>query len=187
MKEKTPLQPGEEIRSIIDYEGLYSITSFGRIWSHLKFKGYRWYGGHFLKLGLNLKGYLYINLHKDGKKKNYWIHRLVATHFIPNPLNLPEVNHKDGIKANCRKDNLEWCTSQDNQNHALINKLKFKKHSEFYGVSCNKRGDLRCWISQIIVNKKHIYLGSYYTEIEAAQAYNDYIIKNDIVRPLNKI
>ena len=186
---KKLLYLGEEIKPIIDYEGLYSITSYGRVWSHEKINRYngRIYKAKFRKAYKDSAGYLFLDLCNEGGRKNYWIHTLVATHFIPNPLNLPEVNHKDGIKANCRKDNLEWCTSQDNQNHALINKLKFKKHSEFYGVSCNKRGDLRCWISQIMVNKKHIYLGSYYTEIEAAQAYNDYIIKNDIVRPLNKI
>jgi len=51
------------------------------------------------------------------------LHRLVAQLFIPNPSNLPEVNHLNGIKSDCRKENLQWCTKHDNYNHALENNL----------------------------------------------------------------
>lgn len=67
------------------------------------------------------QGYLYIGLCKDGKQKQFRLHRLVAEAFIPNPNNLPEVNHKDEDKTNNRADNLEWCTSKENTNYGSRN------------------------------------------------------------------
>jgi hypothetical protein len=61
------------------------------------------------------KGYLTVSI--DGKHK--YVHRLVAEYFIPNPLNLPQVNHKDGNKHNNCVENLEWCTSRENTHHAI--------------------------------------------------------------------
>lgn len=60
------------------------------------------------------KNYLIIGLMQNGKRKRLLVHRLVALTFIPNPNNLPEVNHKDKNKLNCNVDNLEWCTRIDN-------------------------------------------------------------------------
>lgn len=67
-----------------------------------------------LKPDKNSKGYLRVVL--DNKRRKF-IHRLVATYFVPNPLNLPEVNHKDGNKLNNNMDNLEWMTGEDNIAH----------------------------------------------------------------------
>lgn len=63
----------------------------------------------------------YVKIHLD---KFYPLHRLVAEHFIPNPLNLPQVNHKNGDRYDNRVENLEWCTAQDNILHAYRTKLK---------------------------------------------------------------
>lgn len=62
-------------------------------------------------------GYVSIVLCKNGKTTNHRIHRLVAQHFIPNPENLPEVNHKDENKSNNCVNNLEWCNSSYNKNY----------------------------------------------------------------------
>ena len=66
--------------------------------------------------------YYSVNLWKHEKGKQHRIHRLVATHFIPNPLHLPEINHKDENKLNNRVDNLEWCDHKYNCNYGTRNK-----------------------------------------------------------------
>ena len=63
------------------------------------------------------KGYLHINLVKDGKQKSFQIHRLVAEAFVPNPKNLPIINHKDENPLNNCANNLEWCTYSYNINY----------------------------------------------------------------------
>ena len=188
-RENIPLQLGEEIRPIQGYEGLYSITSFGRVWSHRRYKGKRWYGGHFLRLMEKRGGYLGLSLHKNNKLENFRTYNLVAQAFIPNPNNLPQVNHKDGNKQNNCVDNLEWCTAQENANHALINGLKYKKQSKYYGITFHKnlKQKKKPWEVQIWINGRKISLGYYKTELEAAKAYNDYVIEHNLNRSLNKI
>lgn len=71
----------------------------------------------------NGNGYLVCSLSKNTKRKSILLHRLIALTFIPNTLNLPEVNHKDGNKFNNHVDNLEWCTRQENIDHSWSEKL----------------------------------------------------------------
>lgn len=96
----------EDIRG---YEGLYAITEDGKVWSYRRNK--------FLSICQNRYGYLYVGLFKDKKIKQKTIHRLVAEAFIPNPDNLPMVNHKDEDKTNNCVDNLEWCDATYNNNY----------------------------------------------------------------------
>ena len=104
----------EEVwKDIEGYEGLYEVSSFGRV-RNSKSKRIR-------KQNL-VKGYLMIGLSKDGKKKVFSVHRLVALNFIPNPEEKPEVNHLDEIKTNNNVDNLAWATSKENSNWGTRNK-----------------------------------------------------------------
>lgn len=70
-----------------------------------------------LKSCIDGKGYQYVALYKDGKRKCSKVHRLVAQAFLPNPNNYKEVNHKDEDKTNNCVDNLEWCTTEYNVNY----------------------------------------------------------------------
>ena len=105
------------MKDVKGYEGLYAVTSCGKVWSYKNKK--------FLKPMTYKNGYLYVNLHKDKKIKHCYIHRLVAMAYIPNPENLPQINHKDENKANNCLQNLEWCDAKYNINYGTRNdKLK---------------------------------------------------------------
>lgn len=106
---------GEIWLDVVGYVGLYKVSSAGRVKS-LKFGKER-----ILKPAPNGSGYLLVNLYKDGKMKTMKVHRLVATAFIPNPDNLPFINHKDENKANNRVENLEWVTASYNINYGTRN------------------------------------------------------------------
>ena len=108
----------EEIyKDIKDLEGKYQVSNFGNILS----LNYRNTGrAELMSPGKN-GGYLRVNLSKNGKPKNFSVHRLVAETFIPNPNNLPCVNHKDQTRTNNRVDNLEWCTYEYNINYGTRN------------------------------------------------------------------
>lgn len=69
-------------------------------------------------------------LYKNGKEKLLRVHRLVAMAFLPNPNNLPQVNHKDGNKQNNSVDNLEWCEQSDNMKHAYKNGLQIPSENQ---------------------------------------------------------
>lgn len=83
------------------YEGRYSVTRCGKVWSHISSK--------FLKPRHDNRGYLIVDL-----KPNKKVHRLVAEAYLPNPHNHPVVHHKDEIKYHNEYTNLEWCTHKHN-------------------------------------------------------------------------
>ena len=105
----------EEIwRPIKGYEGLYQVSSLGRVRS----LNYRQTGQvRVLKAEKNRWGYLFVNLCKNKKPKSCIVHRLVAIAFIPNPLNLPQINHINEDKTDNRVENLEWCDCRYNINY----------------------------------------------------------------------
>lgn len=112
----------EEIwKDIAGYEGLYQVSNLGNVRSldRLAFNGKQMclVIGKDLKLRLQKNGYVRVSLSKGSKIKYCNIHRLVAEAFIPNPNNLPEVNHKDEDKTNNRVENLEYCDRKYNNNY----------------------------------------------------------------------
>lgn len=106
----------EEIwKPIKGFEGLYEISSRGRLKSYKKTPK-----GQILKLHNKKGDYFKVSLQGKGKhNRSVSVHRLVAEHFLPNPHNLPQVNHIDGNKQNNMADNLEWCTPTQNVRHSL--------------------------------------------------------------------
>lgn len=101
------------LKDIEGYEGRYMVSDQGQVYN-VKRK-------QFMSLQDDGRGYLFTGLSKNGKRKFYKVHRLVAQAFIPNPDNLPEVNHKDENKHNNCVDNLEWCDVKYNRNYGTRN------------------------------------------------------------------
>lgn len=122
-------------KAIEGYEGLYEISNYGRVKSLDRIgHGGRKLKGRILKKAKNKDGYFVVDLDSHGKRKQFRVHRLVATAFIPNPNNYPCVNHKDENKLNNNVDNLEWCTIKYNSTYgnAII---KRQKKRNYYSIS----------------------------------------------------
>jgi hypothetical protein len=108
-------------KPVVGYEGLYFITNDGEVTNadgivmkqHAK-KG-------------NGTCYKSVSLYKDGQYKTKYVHRLVAEAFIPNPENLPIINHKDEDGTNNKVENLEWCTHQYNVNYGTARERQREK------------------------------------------------------------
>lgn len=115
-------------KNIEGYEELYEVSNFGRVKS---LKGGRWGTGkeRILKPQTDGCGYLKVHLCNEGKVKTFKVHRLVAQAFIPNPQNLPEINHINEDKTNNRVENLEWCTREYNNNHGTRNQRVAKSNT----------------------------------------------------------
>lgn len=107
-------------KDIFGYEGLYQASTFGRIKSLARSGTYE----RILIPVIDNHGYYHITLSKNGIVQRFFIHQLIAKTFIPNSLNLPQVNHKDGNKQNNKAENLEWCTLQENITHSIETGLK---------------------------------------------------------------
>ena len=133
--------PDKEIwKDVEELNGAYQISNFGRL---KRIKNYsnqftEWESNKIIKWVKDKDGYLTIAIKspQTGKYTTYKAHRLVAKAFIPNPENLPQVNHKDENKENNSVDNLEWCTSLYN-NHYGTKLVKQSKGVEQYDLSGN--------------------------------------------------
>lgn len=125
-------------RDIKGYEGLYQVSNLGRVKSLERLVKGRY--NNLQRCPEKIKqpserrnkdskqGYLALQLYKDNKAQNCYIHRLVAEAFIPNPQGKETVNHINGDKHDNRAINLEWCTYTENNKHAYITGLNDKKH-----------------------------------------------------------
>lgn len=148
----------EEIwKDIEGYEGLYQVSNLGNVrsldWGRRGF-------ARNLYLKKHNRGYRHVELAKNGSKKSFTVHRLVAIAFLPNPNGYPEVNHKDEDKTNNAAKNLEWCTASQNVKHTMVlhpekYREKGKSHSRTMRiVQFSKGGNvLRTW--QNLVSIRH--------------------------------
>lgn len=117
----------EQWKDIIDYEGLYQVSNLGNV----KSLNYNHTGKEqILKASKTKDGYFQVPLWKNGERKWSRVHRLVASHFIPNDdLFKTQINHKDENKQNNNVNNLEWCNLQYNNNYGTRNKRIAKSNT----------------------------------------------------------
>ena len=116
-------------KTVVGWEGLYEVSNLGRVRSldRIVKRGDYLQNRHqkILAQTQNKFGYLLAKLSRNGRSRRYMIHRLVAEAFIPNPDNLPQVNHKDENKENNCVENLEWCTRLYNMRYGhCIEKIR---------------------------------------------------------------
>lgn len=98
------------MKDIPGFDG-YLATKDGKIYSKK--------AGRYIKQRLNEFGYFRVTLWVNRKNKHAFVHRLVALAYLPNPSNLPFINHMDGVRTNNHLDNLEWCTAKYNTQHSI--------------------------------------------------------------------
>ena len=128
---------GEEWKDIKGYEGFYQVSSLGRVRSVERIVKV---GDFFVtrrskirKLNKRPNGYYGLLLSRDDTNVNFSIHRLVAEAFIPNPLCLPQINHKNENKADNRVENLEWCTAKYNSNYGTRKERVMQNNKRMQG------------------------------------------------------
>jgi len=113
-------------KDIQGWNGKYQVSNYGNVRS----ANYRRTGlPSLMKLQVGTNGRIAVVFHLKNKAFNQSVHRLVATEFIPNPENKPQVNHIDGNPKNNAYSNLEWCNQSENMKHSFENGL----HKRMYG------------------------------------------------------
>lgn len=121
----------ERWRDIEGFEGLYQISSCGRVKSLGNGKSNNsTYSNERILKPQRANGYLRVTLCKECKNKQVSVHRIVATTFLSNIENLPYINHKDEVKTNNYVSNLEWCTAKYNSNYGTAIERASKKRSK---------------------------------------------------------
>lgn len=127
---------------IIGYEGLYAITSCGKVWSWKKQK--------FLKPNKRKDGYRSVLLYDEaGNRKKWFVHRLVAMAYLPNPQSFPQVNHIDENKSNNCLNNLEWCSVQYNIDYSQSKPIKCVETGEVFKSTQDAARKLKLHASNI--------------------------------------
>jgi hypothetical protein len=149
------------------------IDPIGRQWKRNK-----------LKFRNNGNGYMMVDFHANGKYRNVTLHRMVATAFVENLHNFPQVDHINGDKNNNHPSNLRWVNGK--QNNRGYKQKTANKTSRFRGVHWEKRR--KKWVAQISARGLQKFGGYFDSEIEAAIAYNKLAISADYSSSaLNKI
>lgn len=114
-------------KDIEGYDGVYKIDKNGNV---LSVKRKYVTKSYILPIKIGRGGYLQVSLTKSSNRISFYIHRLLAQTFIPNPENKPQVNHKDGNKLNNSLSNLEWVTCRENTIHAHLVGLSMVKSGD---------------------------------------------------------
>lgn len=166
----------EEWKDISGYEGVYQVSSLGRVKScerkvrvsHRGYSGFRLCKEKIMNPIINNRGYYYFKLRNNQQYKTVLAHRLVAETFIQNPNNLPCVNHKDENPQNNCVNNLEWCTYEYNDNYGNRNQKisesrKGMKFTDEHIENMRKAGKRR--VNNAFKEKmRQVHLGTHLSE-----------------------
>lgn len=144
----------EEWKKVEGFEGFYEVSNFGNVRS---LNYHNWGIVKNLTPVVDRYGYERVCLTKNGKQFNRLVHRLVATAFVENPNDLPQINHLNEIKTDNRVVNLEWCSAKENTNHGTRNQRmsQSKKNKNCKAVvQMDMNGnEIRKWVSFMEVNR----------------------------------
>ena len=149
----------EEWRDVVGYEGLYQVSSMGRVKSLErrfidKIGRERYVKECFLKPCADRGGYLRVGLCDGKKQKTFKVHRLVCEAFHENPDNKPQVNHINEIKTDNRASNLEWATARENSNFGTRNERVAKARSKLVGQYAQDGELIKVWPSTMEVERQ---------------------------------
>ena len=127
----TPDEAPEKWKAISGFDGRYEVSDKGNVRSFCVKGSTRvnWGDPTSMTIIDNRHGYKLVKIRVGGHVKSFYVHRLVAEAFIPNPNNYKEINHKDEDKANNCAENLEWCTHKYNQNYGTMRKRQSNSHA----------------------------------------------------------
>lgn len=177
-------------KPIEGYGGMYEVSNYGRVRSNdrtrLEMNAYgkmspRTDKGRELALGDNGNGYKYVSIRQGGKRKNHYVHRLVAEAFCHKEPGATVINHKDRNRANNRADNLEWCTQRENVSYSAEHMRHPKRNcrktntGEKYISIISRHGNMRY---RVYIKRLNV-CRTFFT-LKEAVSYRDEVMSGDV-------
>jgi len=171
-------------KDVEGYDGFYKVSSNGNVMSNGNYCDGRKYKPKVLIPNIDIHGYKYVTLYKDGKTKSVKIHRLVAEAFIPNPENKPCIDHIDTNRGNNSIGNLKWVTYCENANNPITRKhlseaWRRKELSDDYKkkLSDRMKANIEKAMSKVRIpvlqfTKDNIFIAEFPSTVDAAKAVN---------------
>lgn len=179
-------------KDIEGYEGFYQVSDMGRVKSLARMSKNK--NGRplpirerILSIRTNEGKHIKVTLSNESYTKDFLVHILVARHFISNPNDRQMINHIDHDPTNNNDWNLEWTTMRENVTHGLLRRGSRKKTSKYPGVSITKINTNKKWRATVYSNGRHNFIGNFYTEEEAHEAYKKYLDENSIDNKYAKV
>jgi hypothetical protein len=176
------VQTMEEWRDVPGYEGLYKVSSIGRVMRCDEYKKKTYKNGkkhRILKNALTPTGYPHVQLYKDNKCNDVNVHRLVSMAFLGRPkCNSHVIDHINRDKTDNRVENLRYVSISANRRNSEISEAS---SSKFNGVQLYRK----LFDARIKINKKNKFIGSFQNEEDAARAFDRYVIEHSLDRVLN--
>ena len=147
----------EQWDNVVGYEGLYMVSNMGRI------KSVKFGKENMLRQSFNTWGYLMVGICRNGISVTKSVHRLVAAHFLPNPENKPQINHKNGVKTDNKVTEIEWVTNKENSAHAWSTGLIRVTEAQVIKMRNAKKG--KTHLGKLVLN---LQTGVYYDSVKDA-------------------